>query len=168
MLYRIKDFICKDVQDVKGKRIGTIKDIVLDISQNKVIGFEVSATSFTNDCFIVPIESVLYFDKSFIIEKNNISKRVEFHSIKSLDIVDIFGNMIGVLEDVLLDTKNLKIKGFISSMGFIKSYIYGKSILLSKDLLFGEECILFTPKNKTYSMISSPHSINFEVGKYEK
>ena len=45
-MFRIKDFYLKKIYNLKGKKLGIVKDIILDFSNGRIIGLEVNNYSF--------------------------------------------------------------------------------------------------------------------------
>lgn len=93
-----------------------------------------------------------------VVSKLNEAKSLTFNEIKSMEVIDICGNIIGVVEDFIFDDQ-FKIKGIMICPGILKKFYEGKRILLTDEVIFGEKQVLFHGRNKL-SLMTLRHSIN--------
>lgn len=142
-MYRGKDFFLMDVNDINGKNIGFIKDILVDFNKGMVIGFVVSCYKFMRNNVSVLVDDIISFNNDMIVNKISKDRYLELSEIRNMDIINKFGEIIGITEELLFDKKNFKIKGLIVSMGFFRNFIGGKRIILINEIIIGEENILF-------------------------
>jgi uncharacterized protein YrrD len=103
-----------------------------------------------------------------VIDKIRKNKFFTFSKIKNMDIVDIYGDIIGMAEDILFHEFTFKIKGLVVSTGFIKNLLVGKKILLVKSIIIGEQSILYYSNNAKIDFISVPHKLFAEEKCHEK
>ena len=158
-MYRVKSFLTKKVLYSNGKKIGNIADVVVNFNQKRVEGFSITGGSiFRRKNKIVYIEDIIYYDRSIIAQKVMEKGLLTFSKVKGMEVVDIYGNIIGIAEDILFDSK-FNIKGFVISPGLIRKIMVGKRILLMNELIFGDYDILYYGKNK-FRFFSLRHSIN--------
>jgi uncharacterized protein YrrD len=155
-MYRYKDFFMMDVKNVYRKRLGFIKDILLDFNLKKVIGFQISSNSLFSKNDIVFSEDIISFDKYMVVKNSAKDSGLMFRNIKNMEIVDLEGNIVGMFEDVIID-ELLRIKAIMISLGVVRNIIEGKKIVLAKDIIIGEKSILLIKKNEKLNFISGCH-----------
>lgn len=168
IMFRTKDFILMEVIDIRGKRIGFIKDIIIDFSKGEVRGFVVSSYSFFQHTINVLKENIISFNKHMVICSSQKGDFLKFSQIKSMDIINRQGQISGMVEDILFHEFSFNIKGVIASTGFIKNIFSGKEVLLINQLILGEESLLYIPENSKTRLVSVPHKMFAEVECYEK
>ena len=78
-----------------------------------------------------------------IVKELSKKEGLSFKSIKDIDIKDKNNVMRGVLEDLIIEKKDLSIKGLIMSSGIFDRMVKGKEILLLKKCVLGEDFILY-------------------------
>lgn len=167
-MFRTKDFILMDVCNTKGRKIGFVKDIIIDFHDGEVKGFVISSYKIFQSTICVLKEDIVSFNKSMVISKCNNNKYLKFSDIKNMDIVNKSGDIIGMMEDILFHEFSFKIHGVIVSTGFIKNLISGKRVFLLKNMILGEESILCFNDVSKIDLISIPHKLFTEVGNHEK
>lgn len=167
-MFRTKDFILMDVADIRGKRIGFIKDIIIDFHNGKVTGFVVSSYKLFQNTINVLRENIVSFNKAMIINGWNKNSYLTFSKIKGMDIINKHGDIIGITEDILFHEFTFKIHGLIVSTGFIKNIIAGKKILLINSIILGERSILHYKDKSNIDFVSVPHKLFTEVECYEE
>lgn len=160
ILYKNKDFIFMDVENVKGKKIGIIKDILLDLKKNKIEGFSISTYSVFKKKLQITIPDVIAFNDTMIANKVSLEKGIKFSDIKGMDVVDESYNIIGTVEDILFEEETFKIRGVILSGGFLKNIFNGKRVVLIKDILVGEESIMYVTGSRKIQLFSVIHKID--------
>jgi uncharacterized protein YrrD len=159
IMFRAKDFMLMDVVDIRGRKIGFIKDIVIDFHNGVVIGFMVSSYKLFQNTVCVLKEDIVSFNKSMIVNKLTKKQYLGFDNIKNMDIINSHGDIIGMAEDILFKEFTFKIHGVIVSTGFIKNLITGKKILLINNLILGEANILYYINKDNIDFISVPHKL---------
>ena len=165
---RTKDFIFVDVLNQKGRKLGFIKDILLDFSEGYVKGFSISSYNMFSKNLTMLIEDILVLNDNILVKKlEKQCSYVKFSSIKHMDIVNKKGDMIGVLEDLIIDIKDFSIKGLIICPGVISKLLRGKEVILIKNCILGEKDILFCEDNKVLSFRSIPRKL-IGVDKHEE
>ena len=95
---------------------------------------------------MVLIEDFIYFDECLIVKKVTDTRYLAFSSIKGMEVIDIQGNIIGIVEDILFDDK-FSIKGLIISPGILRKISVGKGVLLINDIIIGDNNVLYYGKN---------------------
>ncbi|WP_163215874.1 PRC-barrel domain-containing protein [Clostridium thermarum] len=158
-LYRLKDFLTKNVLYSDGKKAGIVSDVIVNFNEKKVQGFSVSGGSILRrKNKVVYIENIIYYDCSIIIGKMSEKKLLTFSAVKGMEVTDIKGNIIGIAEDILFDNK-FKLRGIIISPGMIRKLVIGKGILLINELIFGDKNILYFGKGN-FRYTSLRHEIS--------
>jgi uncharacterized protein YrrD len=158
-MYRLKNFLTKKVLYSNGKKVGNVADVIVNFNEKKVLGFSVVGGSiFHRKNKVVYIEDIIYYDRSLIIRRITEKRHLTFSAVKGMEVVDIYGNIIGIAEDILFDNK-FNIKGIIISPGIMRKIMVGKRILLIRELIFGDKNILHFGKEK-FRFFSIRHSIN--------
>ncbi|MCY6356779.1 PRC-barrel domain-containing protein [Clostridium sp. ZS2-4] len=158
-MYRSKDFLLMEVVDIKGKKIGFIKDILIDFNEGFVIGFNISSYNLFHKSVNVLKKDIISFNNNMIIKKNFREERLEFFTLKGIDVLDRCGDVIGIMEDIIFDNFSFEIIGVVVSKGLIANFINGKKIFLTKELILGEKNILYYGKNSKMNFKTMPHDI---------
>ncbi|MGE5629277.1 MAG: PRC-barrel domain-containing protein [Solirubrobacterales bacterium] len=162
-MYKSKDFSLMEVIHIKNNRIGFIKDLLIDFNGKRIMGFEISCYDFFNKKLNVMKEDIISFDNSMVIKNTCQSKYLSFKNIRGIDIWDINGNMLGMLEDIIFEERNFKIYGVILCSGLLNNYFKGKEILLAEELILGDNSMLcFGSRKICFS--SKPHNIQLSTG----
>lgn len=156
-MLRRKDFDYINVYNITGKKLGTIKDIIFNYYESKIIGFQITTKGFSKNNYI-PVENVISFNEVMIVTSAMQHNGLSFSAIKDMDVIDKCGNMIGVVEDLLIDICDFSLKGIIVSSGFIDKLIRGKSIILINHTILGEDSILHFG-NSSIILKSMPHNL---------
>lgn len=142
-MYRSKDFQYMDVFDIKGKRIGFVKDIVLDFHKGNMLGFYVNSYKIFNKNNNVLLKDIVYINKNIVIKRISKGKFLRFKDIKHMDVIDLENNILGILDDLIIDEKTFKITGIIVSTGLLNNFIQGKKIIALDNVILGEENLLY-------------------------
>ena len=161
-MYKSKDFKYMDVVNVEGKKIGVIRDLLIDFNKGKVIGVQVSPTKLFHKNVSVLKEDIIYFNKHMVVKKVVKEKYLTLHSFINMDVIDKCRNIFGVVEDITFSGHSFEIKGIIVSLGFFTNLLRGKRIMLIKELILGEKNILYFPCNGDYSFKTMPHNFLIE------
>lgn len=161
-MYRSKEFILMNVENNRGKKLGVIKDLLLNFKDLRLTGFVLSTYSIFKKDGIINTKDIIAFNEFMIINKLGIRDGVPLSKIKNLDVIDICGNTIGVVEDFLFCVETFKIKALVVSTGMIKNLFYGKRIILPTDFIVGNDSVIYYPKNKNITMTSKIHTIGKE------
>ena len=167
-MFKSKDFIFMDVVSVEGKKIGFIRDLLIDFNKGKVIGFVVSSYKIFHKNVSVLKEDIIYFNKHMVVKKVEKNKYLCLHSFINMDVIDKCSNIFGMVEDITFTCDTFEIKGVIVSSGFITNLLRGKRIMLINELILGEENILYIPNCEEYSFKSMPHNFLIEGKANEK
>lgn len=158
-MYRSKDFALMDVIDVNGKKLGYINDVLVDFSKERVIGFNISSSSFLKKDINVMIEDIVSYNSAMVITEAVKGNFLKLRDIKGMDVKDRKGNIIGMVEDILFHEHKFSISALVVSTGFITNFISGKKIILIKELVLGEENLLYNSKNQHLNFSSVPHKL---------
>ena len=161
-MFKSKDFKYMDVVNVEGKKIGVIRDLLIDFNKGKVIGVEVSPIKLFHKNVSVLKADIVYFNKHMVVKKVEKEKYLSLRSFINMDVIDKCRNIFGVVEDITFTGDTFEIKGVIVSSGFITNLLRGKRIMLINELILGEENILYFPCNHDYSFKSMPHNFFVE------
>lgn len=157
-----------DVLNIKGKKVGVVKDILIDFYNGEIKGFCISSYKIFKKNSAVLREDIISFNKKMIVSKITTNNSLTFSSIKSMDVLNKDGDIIGIVEDLIICKDTYKIKGVIISTGFVKDLVNGKRIILPKDLILGENSILYYKEEKEILLFTKPHKLFAEVNKDEK
>lgn len=143
-----------------GKRLGFIKDVIVDFYENKVKGFILFSNGISSKKNIgILKDDVIYYNKKMIAKKISSCNGISFMSLRDIEINDVCGNIIGKAEDIIFDDSDFSIKGIISSSGLVKNYLYGKRILAAGDFIIGDKNILCFEDAESILMKSLPHNL---------
>lgn len=149
-MYRNRDIIGRKIIDYKGKYLGGVEDLLIDINNNCIAGVYVKKNSLRKKYFSVLKENITYLGERIIITKTNKDNLFRFKDIKSMEVLDLKGDILGTVESLIFSKEDFKIISFVISEGFIRNYIKGKRIILIKDLIIGDKNILFVSENNYY------------------
>lgn len=158
-MYRVKDFYLKKVSNLNGKKLGNVKDIFIDFYMGQVKGLLVGRMSMMSKKNYVQIENVVNFDDEIIVNDIILGEGLKVSDIISMEVIDKYGTLKGVVEDILIDEENFTIKGIVVSPGIVDKLIYGKEILLPNQTILGEEYILYFGESNIV-VKNIPHEIN--------
>lgn len=162
-MLKTRDFYLLKVYDIKGKYLGVIDDIAIDFYKGNIIGFFISNFSLFSKKNYINKDEIVAINEVVIVNSITYHKGLSFKEIKDMDIMDINNTMRGVLEDLIIEKKDLSIKGLIMSSGIFDKMLKGKEILLLKQCTLGEDFILYDG-NDSIKLQTLPHNI----GMYDK
>ncbi|MDP4090339.1 MAG: hypothetical protein Q8930_13840 [Bacillota bacterium] len=158
-MYRCKNFLAMKVLGSGGRNLGAIADIIPNFREGIIEGFSINGSAlFNRKRKVVHTKDIIYYGDNMIVSSLVEEKGLTFDNIKDMEVVDICGNIIGIVEDIVFDNK-FSIKGIIICPGVVKKLYEGKRILLIDEVIFGEDNVLFHGKTK-FNFISLRHSIN--------
>lgn len=149
-MYRNRDVIGKRIINSKGKSLGIVEDLLIDITNNCVSGFYVKKSSLTKKYFCVLKENITYLGERIICTKTNEELPFMFNDMKGIEVLDLEGDILGTVESVIFSKKDFKIISFVISEGFLRNYIRGKRVILIGDLIIGDKNLLFVAENNYY------------------
>ncbi|AJA48221.1 hypothetical protein CPAST_c21510 [Clostridium pasteurianum DSM 525 = ATCC 6013] len=167
-MYRRKDFMWMYVYDLQGKKLGFIRDLIIDMNENSVKGFVVSGMSLLKSVSTVLVKDIVSFNKYMIVKKLSKDNYLKFNNIRGLDVIDNSGNVEGIVEEIIFQISNFKIKGLIISRGILCNFKEGKKVILQRDYIIGDRNILHIDKNKKFNFVTVFHKLNLEDGENEK
>jgi uncharacterized protein YrrD len=167
-LYRSMDFFLMEVRNMQGKKIGIIKDLLINLSKSEVEGFLVTSYRFFTKNFAVYSEDVICFKDKMIVKETGKGYSLKLADIKNMEIVDLRGGTVGLLEDIIFEERNFKILGVVASDSFINNITCGKRILTVKELIFGELDIMFSGEGSKIEFSTLPHRFLTKGTAYEK
>lgn len=165
-MYRFKDLKFLDIYDCYGKKVGCVEDIAIDYYEKRLKGFIISSKFFSKKNYI-PIENVLTISDSIIVNKISTYDGLVFGSIKGFDIINKGGEMIGVVEELIISRTDFSLKGLVTATGLFEKFIKGKTILLIGETILGENSILYFG-NINITLKSIPHNFLRQVKKYDE
>lgn len=164
-LFRSRDFYMKNIYNEKGKKLGVIKDLFIDIKEEKVIGFEVSNYSLFRKRNFLDIIDIKTINENVIATKLKCGKYKRFSDYKDMEVVDKNNNIKGDILDILFEEDDFIIKGILISPGILEKIIKGKEVILIKDISFKEGKVVYYG-DKTIVFKNIPRkSINNEYTK---
>lgn len=157
-MYKKRDIINKKVIDEKGKELGVVQDLIIDLDNKTVKGFKIKKNSFLKKEFYILQDNIIYFGNRIIINGGTKGNFFYFKDIKGMEVYDLRGIIIGMVEDLFISYKDFSIKSLILTEGFFKNYTKGKRIVLLEDLIVGEESAIYI-KEKNYYFYSKIHGV---------
>ncbi|MGL4761501.1 MAG: PRC-barrel domain-containing protein [Sarcina sp.] len=155
-MYRVKDLKFLEVFSSDGKKLGEVEDIGIDYFEGRVKGFFIQKGIFKKENFI-DIDDVLTFGEKIVAKDIKKHQGLAFSDIKGLDIIDKKNRMIGILEEIIIDS-NFFIRAIITSKGFFNKFKNGKNLILLKETILGDDNILYFSEDKIKFM-SIPHNM---------
>lgn len=142
----IKKFYYMDVYDINSKKRGYIKDVTLNFSKAKIESFRICAYKIFQSEYFVKNDDVVCFSSNVVAKEFNKGKMQGFKSIKGIPAQRLTGELIGTLEDVVID-ENLNIFGILVSTGIIKKFYRDMIFLKLEDVIVERDKIFFTKKD---------------------
>ena len=153
-MFRVKYFQYMNVYDNKGKYLGFIKDIAINYHKSRVIGFKLSSKGiFSKERYILS-EDIIAMNEKVIDTKSIKDKFLCFSDIKSLDIIDSSGGIVGVLEDLIIDLGDYSIKGIVANPGILIKMMRGKEIILITETILGDYSIAYFGDRNKVKLVS--------------
>lgn len=153
-MFRVKYFQYMNVYDNKGKYLGFIKDIAIDYHKSIVLGFKLSIKGvFSKERYIL-VKDIVAMNEKAIVTKSVKDKFLCFSDIKSLDIIDSSGGIVGVLEDLIIDLRDYSIKAIVVNPGILAKITRGKEIILIKETILGDYSIAYLGDRNKVKLIS--------------
>lgn len=152
-----------DVVNVLGRRMGFIKDVLIDFNSEEIKGFVMSSYKIYNKNQYILNENVISFNSVMIVSKTSENIFLQFEKIKNMDIFDRKGNIIGITEDIIFNEEDYKINGLIVSTGILRNFMYGKNIFLIRELILGDDNLLYIGNENNCNFFSTVHKIATKV-----
>lgn len=168
MMYRTKDFLLMDVNNAKGDKLGAIHDVLVHFGRREVVGFQITKNSFINSIKAVATQDILSYNSAMVVSEVSEEQGLKFSRFKGLDVMDVEGNIIGMVEEIIFNSNLFKIKGMLVSTGLISDFLYGKKVILIDDLIIGEHSILKLKRHESFTFRSLPHKIFMEEDENER
>lgn len=161
-MFRTKDYEYMKVLDTQGRKIGYVKDVVMDFHNSVIKGFVISTNSLLSKNQCVLTDNIVSINKVMIIKNTDKCSFMCFKDIKDMEVFNLQGEMMGVLEDMLIEPYNFNIKGLIIASGLLHKLIYGKNIILPINCILGEDLIIHFGDDKRIKFKTIPHGIEKE------
>lgn len=161
-MYKIKDFYLKRIYNIKGKRLGVVKDVFIDFNKANVLGLEVSNYTLMNKKNYLSVNNIINFHEEIISKDLDVYKGLKFSDIKDLEIYDKNGKIKGEVEDLIIGEEDFKIKGIVISTGIVDKIIKGKQIILINECVLGDNFILYLGDGEIV-VKNLPHHIDTDV-----
>ncbi|GKX66623.1 PRC-barrel domain-containing protein [Inconstantimicrobium mannanitabidum] len=156
-MLRKRDLLNNEVFFINGKKVGVVKEILVDFARKKVIGLEVSYLGILSHK-VVCTEDIISIDKKIIINKFSNTEGINLSKIMDLDIIDKKGELKGNVEDIIVSKDDFSIEGLICTSGFFRKILEGKTIFTLDTLILGEDNILYFGDYKV-TLKSMPHKL---------
>lgn len=151
-----------DVFSADGKKLGYIKDVIVDMNEKTIKGFDISSNTISNRKSIVLCEDVVTFSTNMVVNGLSFGNYLSFFDVKNVDVIDINGNVIGIISDLVFDMNNFRINAIIISTGVLKDIFIGKKVLLPKSTVLGENSLLFLCNKKSIEFKSNIHKLDLK------
>ncbi len=151
MLIKASEIIDKNVvYSVTGKKIGKINNIIICLQKKIIIGLICEVPEFLRkEKLFIEISDIKHVKYQNIVIKNKIKKTEKiigdkFTSQKGKRIISEEGKDLGILEDIIFEMSDGKIKVFEISRGLLSDLIYRrKKLPVEKFKVFGKDFIIF-------------------------
>lgn len=153
---KTRDYIYMDVVDIKGKKMGYIKDILINFNQRKIVGFKVEPYKIIGKGFNILKEHIIYYNKEVVIDNYIKDNYLEFSSIKNMYVYDISSNFLGSVYELIFDEQNYDIIALCLKFSNIFIGFKERKIVLVKDLILGEKNIIYINSSKCIEFNCSP------------
>lgn len=154
-MIRSKEFLLKNVYDIRGKKLGVVEDLYIDFFKGIIIGLKISTHVFFSKKNCVFIDDIISIDKEILVKELKEGTGLRLQEVKGMDIIDLNGNLKGVVEDCIIDEVGLTIKGLVVSTGLIERLLKGKEVILINECILGEDYVLYVG-NKNVTLKSMP------------
>lgn len=138
-----------------GKEMLHVKGILLSKKSRKVLGFLIDEGGWLKGSKIILLknihtigkDAILIEDKDIIMSSTQIPEVEQIledkYDIFDLEVIDVLGNKLGRIEDIIFDEKNGKIVSLEISEGVFEDILYGRLRLpLSEDIKFENQGII--------------------------
>lgn len=158
-MYRSKDFLLMEVLNIQGKRMGFINDILINFNRGYIEGFGVCCSNLLNKNMSILKEDIISFNDNMIVKKSVKEEKLRFFKLKGMEVIDRYGDNMGIVEDIIFDDNSFEIYGLILSRGLINNFINGKKVLLIRQLLLGDRDILYYGDESKIKFKTMPHHI---------
>lgn len=145
-MYRTRDLLGLKVFNKEGKSLGSVCDLSLDYFNSKVRGFLVSKKIFSKRNY-VDLNNIISLSNTVMTKELYAHRGLKFSEIKNLKVLNKEGQLLGILDDLLIDC-DFSIKGIIIVEGFFEKFKNGKKIISIKESILGEKTILFLGDEK--------------------
>ncbi len=150
------------VNSINGNKIGFIKDILIDFNFGIVKGFSISSYKVFQKSTYVLTKDILSFCNSMIVTEYRRGKLLELKELCGMNIIDLNGNIIGMVEDIIFSKDSFLISGIVVTTGYITNFLHGKKVFLIKDLILGEENLLYYEDKNKVMLSNVPNKILME------
>lgn len=154
-MLKSKDFLLKNVYNIKGKKMGVVEDVYIDFFKGNVVGIKISNYSFLSKKDLIDCNNIISIDKEILAEEAKEGFGLRMQEIKGMDVLDLNGNLKGVVEDFIINENDLTIKGLVVSTGLIERLLRGKDVILISECILAEDYILYLG-NKNVTLKSLP------------
>lgn len=163
-MYRVKDLKHLDIYDCLGRKLGSTEDVVIDYYEKKVKGFITTTRLFSKKNYVA-LENILTISNSIVTKRITLFNGITFNEIRNFDIINKNGDMIGIIEDLIINEEDFSIRGIIIAEGLFQKFLNGKKILLIEDTILGENSILYFG-SMDITLKSLPHNFFKKVKNY--
>lgn len=157
-MFKWRDFYLMKVYDAKNKYIGVVEDISIDFNKGIIEGFTISPVSIIKKHTFVSRDAIVSIDKIMKVRETSKFNGLKFKEIKFIDIINENKNLIGVLEDLIIDKESFSIKGLIISSGIFDKMFKGKEIITLKNCVLCKDHILYKG-NEGIRLKTLPHNL---------
>lgn len=151
-MLRYLDIKGMEIVDTNGTKIGIIEDCIADIKTGRVCSAVIKRKGIKCSYHITALNNIKNFKGTVICSENyyNISKKTItkisenlVNSFLDREIIDINGQRLGCLIDIILDKNTGKIKALICSRGIFDDIFYGRKIIINdRNIVFGKDKII--------------------------
>ncbi len=143
-----RDYIYTDVTDISGKKLGYIKDVLLDFNKGQVVGYKIIPYKFIGKEFSILKEHIVYHNTEVIVNSFTKKEYLDFSTIKNMYVFDVNSNFLGVVYEILFSEEDYNIKGICIKSGNFFLGFRERKILLIKELILGEKSIVYIDRKK--------------------
>lgn len=158
-MFRSKDLYMKNIYDFNGKKLGVSKNIYIDFYRGEVLGLGFNSYTLKGKRNFIDVKDIILIDDEILVNASTKGEGLKFSDIKDMEVIDRLGNSKGVVEDILINEENYKIKGLIVSPSIVDRMLKGKEVILINNSVLGEDYILYLGEPNVV-LKNIPHEIS--------
>lgn len=140
-MYKIRDFIDKEVFLVNGKRIGLVSGLLVDFSSMKVETLVINRFGFLRNKYVL-CEDIISISRYIIVSSLSTAKGISISNVLMKNVYSKNGMLRGNVSDVLIDEQSLGFAGIICYRGIRNKIKQGDIIIPVNETILGKDYIL--------------------------
>lgn len=141
-IFRVNDIIDLPMVDsISAQRLCTIRDVIIDLRENRVYALVLRERLFKRSLEAVPFKNVTAISQNCVEVNSRINpiglrelsiKHRRFQSCQNIMgkmVLSSRGETLGIIRDILIDAKSGIIKAYELSDGYIDDFLRGRHII---------------------------------------